>query len=114
MTEISLETIIKLVEGNTKLIQKLTEVNDKLIQRIESLEKDLDEKASIDSPESHYHDEYASIDHVERSESSFNSQLYQIKNDLSNLEYRCSDVERKAERAENRADEARRMARGGW
>jgi hypothetical protein len=60
----------------------------------------------------HYHDEYASVDHVKRSENSFNSQLYQIKNDISNLEYRSSDVQRAAERAQSAADSAARTTRG--
>jgi predicted nucleic acid-binding Zn-ribbon protein len=62
------------------------------------------------------HDEYASADHVERSENSFNSQFYQIKNDISNLEYRISDVQRTAERAQSAAVSAQRNSsygRGG-
>lgn len=94
----------------TKALKELTEAIKALATRVEKLER-ADYHCA---PEEHYHDEYANIDHVERSESSFNHEIYQLKNDLNNLEYRCSDIERKAERAQSAADDARRSARGGW
>lgn len=81
-----------------------------LTAEVQALRKELDNTAT----ENHYHDEYASVDHVERSESSFNNQISNLKNDLSNLEYRINDAERKAERAQSTADNAARQARGGW
>jgi len=74
-----------------------------LVERIEALERDMD---------NHEHDEYASIDHVERSEESVKSQIYRLRNDLDNLEYRVNDVDRKAERAQSAADNASRNSRG--
>ncbi len=79
-------------------------------ERIEQLEREINRCAD----QNHYHDEYANADHVERSENSFNSQLYQVKNNISNLEYRASDIERKTERAQSTADSASRSARGGY
>jgi len=79
-----------------------------LCERIEELEREV----NCCADQNHYHDELASADHVERSENSFNSQLYQVKNDISNLEYRISDVQRTAERAQSTADSASRNSRG--
>lgn len=87
---------------------------DKLIERIAYLEKTVDSlQAQVtelqnEVPEhqhgdlqdaldrkayfEHYHDEKASVSHVERSE-------HQFREDIRNLEYRISDVERTAQDA---------------
>jgi len=110
MTDAELKTVIhQWIEEALKSVNARLE---KLENNLGSLEGEV-ETINFAS-ENHYHDDYAHIDHVKRSENSFNNQLYQIKNDLSNLEYRASDIERKAERAQSAADDARRSARGGW
>ncbi len=115
--EITNETLAKTIEILAAYIGELQVKNEMQQNRIEALEKKMEilERADYHcAPEEHYHDEYASVDHVERSEHSFNSQLDNIKNDISNLEYRVNDAVRKAERAQSAADDAKRSARGGW
>ncbi len=103
--------ITNLSSDQRELIANLIEEAVKpLRKQIEELEREV----NCCADQNHYHDEYASADHVERSEGSFNSQLYQVKNDISNLEYRISDVQRTAERAQSTADSASRSARGGY
>jgi small-conductance mechanosensitive channel len=86
-----------------------------LREKLDQLEIIVARLDSVDyAREEHYHDNYASADHVERSEDSFNSQLYRLRNDLDNLDYRVNDVDRKAERAQSAADDARRSQGRGW
>jgi len=84
-----------------------------LREKLDQLEEIVARLDSTDyAAETHYHDEYASAAHVERSEDSFNSQIYRLREDVSNLEYRLSDVDRKAERAQATAENASRGGRG--
>lgn len=100
-------------------IERLSFEVGTLTLEVQALRKELaelgdlvDEKTDND----HLHWEYASVDHVERSENSFSNQLSRLRDDLSNLEYRVNDAERKAERAQSTADAAQRSSggRGGW
>jgi chromosome segregation ATPase len=85
-----------------------------LLERVDALEKLVHElrhqvtelENSSYASEEHYHDHYASIEHVERSENSYDSQLYRIKDDVSNLEYKMGSVERTANEAERMARNA--------
>lgn len=79
-----------------------------LSSKVEQLKKAVNACAA----DGHYHDEYASADHVERSESSADSRFYRIEEEARNLEYRISDVGRKAERAQSTAEDARRNSGG--
>ncbi len=84
--------------------------------RIEAIEAQMTEwERRVDglASDEHYHDEYASVDHVERSENSFNRQMNTVQDAIANLEYRLSDVDRKAARAQSTADNASR-GRGGY
>lgn len=85
-----------------------------LREEIAKLQEQIDNLDDNTPHRDHYHENYASADHVERSENSFNSRFYRLEENLSSLEYRISDVDRKAERAQSVADDARRSARGGW
>lgn len=103
------------IETLTKAIEILAEQIGNLTIKIEKLEAKVDDFESTDfASHDHYHDEYANVDHVERSESSFSNQISNLRNSLDNLEYRVNDAERKAERAQSTADNAARQARGGW
>lgn len=59
----------------------------------------------------HSHDEYVSYEHVERADNHLRNDVRRVQNDLSNLEYRINDVERKAERAQSAAESASRNSR---
>lgn len=92
------------ITANAALEAKVADLTTRMDDAWEAIER----KAS----DGHYHDYYASVDHVERSEQSFNNQLSRLQNDISNLEYRISDVDRKTERAQSTADNASRNGRG--
>jgi Mg2+ and Co2+ transporter CorA len=77
-----------------------------LENQVEELEREVDNKVG----ENHYHEDYASADHVERSENGVNSRLHRIEESVGNVEYRVSDAERKASDAQRAAEQAQRSA----
>jgi predicted ribosome quality control (RQC) complex YloA/Tae2 family protein len=103
------ETLALLQGMIEEAVKPLRMAIEALSAEVEQTVKQVDEHShSEDASADHYHDEYASADHVERSEGALNRRLYRIEEDARNLEYRISDVDRKAERAQSTAEDARR------
>ena len=92
------------------LVKHLNNEIGTLVVEVRALRIDVDNSAE----EEHYHDEYASVDHVERSEGQFQRDIYNLQNNLDNLGYRVDGVERKAERAQSAAESAQRSSGGRY
>lgn len=82
-------------------------------EKLAELEKQIDNLDENTAWHNHHHEDYAYQEHVERSENSFNNRLSRLNDEINTLQYRISDVERKAERAQSTADDANRKAGGG-
>lgn len=106
---------IEALEKQVKLIEtEIMKFHQELVSKDAELEEAIDNLDNNTPGINHYHDEYANVDHVERSENSLERKISRVEESINNLEYRVNDAERKAERAQSTADDAKRSARGGW
>ncbi len=94
MDEIALRALIQGLIGEA--VRPLRAQIEALENQVEELQGEVDTKVG----ENHYHDGYASVDHVERTENSVSSQLYRLHEDLANVEYSVGEVRRIAENAQ--------------
>jgi chromosome segregation ATPase len=108
MDEIALQALIQGVIGEA--VRPLRAQIEALENRVEELEPQVGNKADED----HYHDEYAIADYVDREKVHIDAQLYRLREDISNVEYRVNDAQRAAERAQRAAEDAQRNIGKGY